>query len=140
MKTVLIATSSFSKKILSKKINFFKKKKIKVIVNPFKKTLNSSQLKAYLNENLLGILSGNEILDKKILIKAKNLKVISRCGVGYNNIDTHYLKKNNIRLCLTNDEHVIATAELTLLHILASLRNELCCFSFLHFGQPLPRM
>ncbi len=123
MKTVLIATSSFSKKILSKKINFFKKKKIKVIVNPFKKTLNSSQLKAYLNENLLGILSGNEILDKKILIKAKNLKVISRCGVGYNNIDTHYLKKNNIRLCLTNDEHVIATAELTLLHILASLRK-----------------
>ncbi len=126
MKTVLIATSSFSKKILSKKINFFKKKKIKVILNSFKKTLSSSQLKTYFDENLVGIISGNEILDKRILVKAKNLKIISRCGVGYNNIDTHYLEKNKIKLCLTNNEHVIATSELTLLHILASLRK----FSF----------
>ncbi len=126
MKTVLIATSSFSKKILSKKINFFKKKKIKVILNSFKKTLSSSQLKTFFDENLVGIISGNEILDKKILVKAKNLKIISRCGVGYNNIDTHYLEKNKIKLCLTNNEHVVATSELTLLHILASLRK----FSF----------
>tara|TARA_Y100000389_G_scaffold202770_1_gene249125 strand:- start:26 stop:934 length:909 start_codon:yes stop_codon:yes gene_type:complete len=126
LKTVLIATSSFSKKILSKKINFFKKKKIKVILNSFKKTLSSSQLKTFFDENLVGIISGNEILDKKILVKAKNLKIISRCGVGYNNIDTHYLEKNKIKLCLTNNEHVVATSELTLLHILASLRK----FSF----------
>ena len=85
--------------------------------------MTSKQLKNYFNEDLLGILSGNEILNKEILKKAKNLKVISRCGVGYNNIDINYLKKNKIRLCLIDDEHVNATVELTLLHILASLRK-----------------
>ncbi len=123
MKTVLIATSSFNKVILSKKKKFFKKKNIKVILNPFKKTLDINKLKLYFNKNLLGILSGNEILDKNILKKAKNLKVISRCGVGFNNIDTQFLKQNNIKLCLTDDEHVVSTAELTMLHILASLRR-----------------
>lgn len=123
MKTILIATSSFSEKILAKKKNFFKKKKIKIIKNPFKKTLNKKQLLKYLDNNLVGILSGNEILDKKILTKAHNLKVISRCGVGYNNIDTKYLNEKKIKLCLTDDEHVISTAELTFLHILASLKK-----------------
>ena len=123
MKTILIATSSFSKKILAKKKKFLKKKKIKIIQNPFKKTLNKYQLLKYLDDKLVGILSGNEILDKKILEKANNLRVISRCGVGYDNIDTKYLKGKKIKLCLTDDEHVISTAELTFLHILASLKK-----------------
>ena len=123
MKTILIATSSFNKKILLKKINFFNKKKIKVIINPYKKTITPKQLKTFMNDSLLGILSGNEILNKKTLKEAKNLKIISRCGVGFNNIDVGYLKKKNIKLSLTDDEHVIATVELTLLHMLASLRK-----------------
>lgn len=126
MKTILIATSSFNEKILVKKKKFFIKKKIKIIKNPFKKTLNKKQLKKYLNKDLLGILSGNEILNHELLKNAKNLKVISRCGVGYNNIDIKYLKGRNIKLCLINDEHVKSTAELALLHILASLKK----FSF----------
>jgi len=65
LKTVLIATSSFNKKILSKKINFFNKKKIKIIMNPYKKTITSKQLKTFMNDSLLGILSGNEILNKE---------------------------------------------------------------------------
>ncbi len=35
-------------------------------------------------------------LDKKILINASNLKFIGRLGVGLDNIDTEYCKKNNI--------------------------------------------
>ena len=93
MKTILIATSNFNKKILSKKINFFNKKKIKVIINPYKKTITSKQIKTFMNDSLLGILSGNEILNKETLKEAKNLKIISRCGVGFNNIDVGYIKK-----------------------------------------------
>ena len=44
-----------------------------------------------------GIIVRNKtILDKKILINASNLKFIGRLGVGLDNIDTEYCKKNNI--------------------------------------------
>ena len=33
-------------------------------------------------------------LNEKILSKCKNLKVISRHGVGYDNVDLNYIKKN----------------------------------------------
>ena len=35
-------------------------------------------------------------LSNKVLSKASKLKVISRHGVGYDNVDTSYLKNNNI--------------------------------------------
>ena len=44
-----------------------------------------------------GIIVRNKTsLDKKILIHASNLKFIGRLGVGLDNIDTEYCKKNNI--------------------------------------------
>ena len=35
-------------------------------------------------------------LDAEILSKCKNLKVISRHGVGYDNVDVDFLNENNI--------------------------------------------
>ena len=35
-------------------------------------------------------------IDSEILEKCKNLKVISRHGVGYDNVDINFLKKNKI--------------------------------------------
>ena len=40
-------------------------------------------------------------IDADILEKCKNLKVISRHGVGYDNVDIKFLKKNNITLLVT---------------------------------------
>ena len=40
-------------------------------------------------------------IDAEILEKCKNLKVISRHGVGYDNVDTKFLKKHNITLLIT---------------------------------------
>ena len=40
-------------------------------------------------------------IDSEILEKCKKLKVISRHGVGYDNVDINYLKKNNISLLVT---------------------------------------
>ena len=35
-------------------------------------------------------------LTSKIMSACKNLKIISRHGVGYDNVDLNYIKKNNI--------------------------------------------
>ena len=50
-------------------------------------------------------------LDEKILKHCPNLKVISRHGVGYDNVDLKYIKKNNISLLITATANAVAVAE-----------------------------
>ena len=50
-------------------------------------------------------------LNKNILSNCKKLKVISRHGVGYDNIDLEYIKKNNISLLITSTANGVAVAE-----------------------------
>ena len=57
-------------------------------------------------------------IDSEILEKCKNLKVISRHGVGYDNIDIKFLKKNNITLLITATTNSISPAEHVMFMIL----------------------
>ena len=50
-------------------------------------------------------------LTENVLSYAKNLKVISRHGVGYDNVPTNYLKKNNITLMITGTANAVAVSE-----------------------------
>ena len=50
-------------------------------------------------------------LNKKILSECKNLKVISRHGVGYDNVDLNYIKKNKITLLITAKANAVSVAE-----------------------------
>ena len=50
-------------------------------------------------------------LSNNLLSKAVKLKVISRHGVGYDNVDTKYLKENDITLLITATANAIAVAE-----------------------------
>ena len=50
-------------------------------------------------------------LSNNLLSKATKLKVISRHGVGYDNVDTSYLKQKNITLLITATANAIAVSE-----------------------------
>ena len=50
-------------------------------------------------------------LDDSILGYCQNLKVISRHGVGYDNVDTKFLKKKNIKLLITATANAVSVAE-----------------------------
>ncbi|MDC1093033.1 NAD(P)-dependent oxidoreductase [Pelagibacteraceae bacterium] len=50
-------------------------------------------------------------LSSKIMSECKNLKIISRHGVGYDNIDLEYIKKNNITLTITATANATAVSE-----------------------------
>ena len=50
-------------------------------------------------------------LDSDILSNCKKLKVISRHGVGFDNVDTKYLKKNNITLLITATGNAVTVSE-----------------------------
>tara|TARA_B100000686_G_C16718793_1_gene933616 strand:- start:328 stop:1287 length:960 start_codon:yes stop_codon:yes gene_type:complete len=58
-------------------------------------------------------------IDSEILEKCKKLKVISRHGVGFDNVDTKYLKKNNIKLLVTSTTTSVSPAE----HIMFMIMN-----------------
>ena len=50
-------------------------------------------------------------LDEKILKHCPKLKAISRHGVGFDNVDLDYIKKNNISLLITATANAVAVAE-----------------------------
>ena len=50
-------------------------------------------------------------LDEKILKHCTKLKAISRHGVGFDNVDLNYIKKNNISLLITATANAVAVAD-----------------------------
>ncbi len=58
-------------------------------------------------------------LDSKILSNCKKLKVISRHGVGYDNVDLEYIKNNDIALLITASANASAVAE----HVMMMMLN-----------------
>ena len=58
-------------------------------------------------------------LNSEILSNCKKLKVISRHGVGYDNVDLDYLKKNKITLLITATANAVAVAEHVMYMILS---------------------
>ena len=69
--------------------------------------------------NFDGITLRRGKIDVDILEKCKKLKVISRHGVGYDNVDLNFIKKNNITLLVTATTASVSPAE----HIMFMLLN-----------------
>ena len=62
-------------------------------------------------------------LDSEILNHCKKLKVISRHGVGYDNVDLNFLKQNNINLLITATANAVAVAEHVISMMLSISKN-----------------
>ena len=69
--------------------------------------------------NFDGITLRRGKMDYEILEKCKKLKVISRHGVGFDNVDIKFLKKNNIKLLVTATSTSTSPAE----HIMFMILN-----------------
>ena len=75
--------------------------------------LNESNLNELENKiiNCDGLTLRTSKLPGQIISKSKNLKIISRHGVGYDNIDLEYCKSNNIKIAITATANAVAVAE-----------------------------
>ena len=122
MKKILFSTSSFN-------IDSYEDKKIllangfSLVTNPFKRRLTEIEIKNLLKDEFVGIIAGLEPLNQNVLSSAKSLRVISRCGIGIDNIDLKSASKNGIEVFNTPDAPSQSVAELTLAHILNLLRH-----------------
>jgi D-3-phosphoglycerate dehydrogenase / 2-oxoglutarate reductase len=62
-------------------------------------------------------------LNANILSNCKNLKIIARHGVGYDNVDLGYLNKNKIALSITGTSNAVSVAEYVLTSFLYLTKN-----------------
>ena len=118
---ILISASPFCEHILTP-INILKKNNILYNLNPKKRKLTEKEI-SKLIKTYDGLIADVEPLNKKVLSKAKNLKIISRVGIGINNIDLEYAKKKGIVVTNTPDAPTEAVIELNLGLIFSLIRN-----------------
>ncbi|MGA1870986.1 MAG: phosphoglycerate dehydrogenase [bacterium] len=85
--------------------------------------------------NLDGAIIGRDPVDRYIIDNLSGLKVISKYGVGLDNIDPEILKVAGIHLGWTAGVNAYYVAELTVCFILGLLRNIFITQNFLKFGQ-----
>ena len=90
-----------------KGLSFLKENEFKVIeIENFEIQNLKEQLK-----DVDGILLRTTKLDKEILEHCDNLKIISRHGVGYDNVDLNFLNENKIALGITSTSNAVSVAE-----------------------------
>ncbi len=77
--------------------------------------------KAERADALLTMLSDD--IDKELIEKAKNLKVVANLAVGYDNIDVSFAKSKGVIVCNTPDILTDTTADLTFGLLLATARR-----------------
>ncbi len=93
-----------------------------VVLNPHGRRLVAGEAAAFLAA-AEGLIAGTERLDRATLEAAQSLRVISRCGVGTDEIDLEAAEQLGIEVRTTSIAHVDPVAELTLAGILATLRH-----------------
>ena len=64
-----------------------------------------------LSKNVNAIIVRMTPINKELIDKAKDLKLVSRHGVGYNTVDVKELSLKNIPLTITEDVNSIAVSE-----------------------------
>ncbi len=120
MKKILISTSSFGKYDTSL-IETLKRRGFAITLNPYGRQLRENEITELL-DGIDGLIAGTEPLTRDVLYSAENLKIVSRCGIGIDNVDIGAINERGIKLYRTPEGPALAVAELTLGLMFDSLR------------------
>ena len=120
---VYISTTTFAE-YSQRPLDLLKERKVDFELNSCNRKLSEEEIKGILSTGAYsGIIAGTEPLTKEVLESAKNLGVISRVGVGMDNVDLEAAKKLKIKVFNTPDVLTDSVAELTLGLMLCCLRK-----------------
>ena len=135
---IAITTSSFDVGG-SDVIGNLEKRGVEIIVNPYGRRLTSEEAIDLL-QGVTGVIAGVEPLTSKVLAACPNLRVISRCGVGLDNVDTDAAARQGILVKTTPEAPAGAVAELTISLVLALLRRIVEADRIIRAGEWKPLM
>lgn len=95
---------------------------IRYDINPLGRRLKAVELAEMISDYSI-LIAGTEPITEEVLDQACNLELISRVGIGLDNINLMIAKKNNIIVSYTPDAPAPAVGELTIGLILSTLRH-----------------
>ena len=119
MNIVVTSPSFSSNKILQKEMyQYFPNAKL----NLEGKRFGKKELIEYIKD-ADAIIVGLEPINEEVLSQCKHLKIVSKYGVGLNNIDLDACKKRNIAIGWTGGVNKLSVSEMTLGYMLMLMRN-----------------
>lgn len=118
---VLIATSSFAK-FSEKPINLLVKNDFEIVSNSLRRKMKTSEI-IKVAKDVDAIIAGTEEYDSHLLENLQKLKIISRVGVGIDNVDLTETTRRHIQVSKSSSSPSLAVAEFTLSLILNLLKK-----------------
>ncbi|HPK54568.1 MAG TPA: NAD(P)-dependent oxidoreductase, partial [Smithellaceae bacterium] len=121
MKRIAITTSTFAQ-YSEEPLRLLERAGIEYITNPFGRQLTEEET-INLLDGCSGVAAGTEPLTVRVMTALPQLKVISRCGTGMDNVDLRAAAERGIKVRNTPDGPTLAVAELTLAYALDLMRK-----------------
>ncbi|KJU82091.1 NAD-binding D-isomer specific 2-hydroxyacid dehydrogenase [Candidatus Magnetobacterium bavaricum] len=121
MSKVFIATTSFAK-YDEKPVKLLEAKGLDISYNPHGRKLTADEIAGFISDADY-LIAGTEPLTSNVLESAGRLKIISRCGVGIDNVDIDTATRLGIKVFNTPFGPTMAVAELTVGLIIDLLRK-----------------
>jgi len=118
---ILITPRSFAS-TSKKTLEMFRKKGYEIIKNETSRPLNNREMSVKIKD-VDGIIIGIDDLNAQIIKQARNLKIISKYGVGVDNIDIKAATAQGIVVTNTPKANIDAVADLTFALMLALARR-----------------
>ena len=118
---VLITTVPFGDKDRTP-LDQLEKNKISYLINPLGKKLTEDELCSLVGDCEV-IVAGTEPITDKVMSKAKNLKMISRVGIGLDSVDLMAAERRGVVVSYTPDAPAPAVAEITIGLMYSLLRH-----------------
>jgi len=118
---ILITPTSYGKYDKNLKLKLEEMVK-EVVYNTEGKPLSADELTPII-ENFDGMIAGLDEINKEVISRAKNLKVISRYGSGYDRVDIEAAKEAGIYVTNTPGANSTSVAELTIGLAIAAARS-----------------
>jgi D-3-phosphoglycerate dehydrogenase len=119
---ILITTSSFNVAAAESLVRL-QRIGFQIVTNPHGRKLTENEVELLLDADVVGMIAGTEPLTRRVLTGARNLKILSRCGIGMDNVDLAAARESGIEVFNTPDAPTAAVAELTLGLMLDVLRG-----------------
>ncbi len=129
---ILIAPSSFAA-VDNAPLAELERQGFEIVRNPYGRKLTEEELRQIL-PGVIGTIAGLEPLTRSVLSES-NLKVISRCGTGLDNVDMEAARELRIQVFNTPDAPTLAVAELTVGMMLTMPRRIKAMDQSLHEGK-----
>ena len=107
---------------------------VEYVINPYNKKLTEEQLCEIVSDYDV-IIAGTEPITDKVMARGKNIKLISRVGIGLDSVDLISAKDRGIKVSYTPDAPAPAVVELTLGMMLTLIRSVHVSNAQMHQGE-----